>query len=36
MKNEARARMIINQLLTDAGWRFFDDEEGKDEPSGSP
>lgn len=26
---EAKARIIINQLLIDAGWRFFDSEEGK-------
>jgi hypothetical protein len=36
MKNEAHARIKINQLLTDAGWRFFDDEKGEDAPSGSP
>lgn len=29
MKNEAHARIKINQLLMEAGWRFFDDEEGK-------
>lgn len=29
MKNEAHARIKINQLLTEAGWRFFDDENGK-------
>lgn len=29
MKNEAHARIKINQLLEEAGWRFFDDEEGK-------
>lgn len=29
MKNEAHARIRINQLLTEAGWRFFDNEEGK-------
>lgn len=29
MKNEAHARIKINQLLTEAGWRFFDDEHGK-------
>ncbi len=29
MKNEAHARIKINQLLTEAGWRFFDDEKGK-------
>ena len=28
MKNEAHARIRINQLLREAGWRFFDDEEG--------
>ncbi|MFD2245574.1 DEAD/DEAH box helicase family protein [Pontibacter ruber] len=28
MKNEAHARIKINQLLTEAGWRFFDDAEG--------
>lgn len=27
MKNEAHARIKINQLLTEAGWRFFDNEE---------
>jgi len=26
---EAKARIKINQLLQDAGWRFFDDEKGK-------
>jgi len=26
--NEAHARIKINQLLTDAGWRFFDDAHG--------
>ena len=26
---EARARIKINRLLEDAGWRFFDDEHGK-------
>jgi len=26
---EAKARIKINELLTDAGWRFFDDEKGK-------
>jgi type I restriction enzyme, R subunit len=29
MKNEAHARIKINQLLTEAGWRFFDNEEAK-------
>ena len=29
LKNEAHARIKINQLLTEAGWRFFDNEEGK-------
>jgi len=29
MKNEAHARIKINQLLTEAGWRFFDNEDGK-------
>lgn len=29
MNNEAHARIKINQLLTEAGWRFFDNEEGK-------
>ncbi|MEO8254838.1 MAG: DEAD/DEAH box helicase family protein [Flavobacterium sp.] len=28
MKNEAHARIKINQLLCEAGWRFFDNEEG--------
>lgn len=28
MKNEAHARIKINQLLDEAGWRFFDDELG--------
>lgn len=28
MKNEAHARIKINQLLTEAGWRFFDNEQG--------
>jgi type I restriction enzyme R subunit len=28
MKNEAHARIKINQLLEEAGWRFFDDENG--------
>ena len=29
MKNEAHARIKINKLLEEAGWRFFDSEEGK-------
>ncbi|MFC1599122.1 DEAD/DEAH box helicase family protein [Patescibacteria group bacterium] len=29
MKKEAHARIKINNLLQDAGWRFFDDEIGK-------
>lgn len=29
IKNEAHARIKINQLLGEAGWRFFDNEEGK-------
>lgn len=29
MKNEAHARIKINQLLQEAGWRFFDNEQGK-------
>ncbi len=28
MKNEAHARIKINKLLEEAGWRFFDDENG--------
>ena len=28
MKNEAHARIKINQLLEEAGWRFFDNNEG--------
>lgn len=28
MKNEAHARIKINQLLSEAGWRFFDSEHG--------
>lgn len=28
MKNEALARVRINKLLEEAGWRFFDDENG--------
>ena len=27
--NEAQARIKINRLLENAGWRFFDDENGK-------
>lgn len=29
LQNEAHARIRINQLLTEGGWRFFDNEEGK-------
>ena len=29
MKKEASARIKINKLLEDSGWRFFDDEKGK-------
>ena len=29
MKNEAHARIKINKLLEEAGWRFFDNEEGQ-------
>jgi len=29
MTSEAKARIKINQLLQNAGWRFFDSEEGK-------
>lgn len=29
MENEAHARIKINQLLEEAGWRFFDNEQGK-------
>jgi len=29
MQKEAKARIKINSLLQDAGWRFFDDEHGK-------
>src|SRR5690242_7246944 len=28
MKNEAHARIKINQLLSEAGWRFFDSPKG--------
>jgi type I restriction enzyme R subunit len=28
-EKEAKARIKINKLLEDAGWRFFDDDEGK-------
>ena len=28
MKKEARARILINKLLQDASWRFFDDDNG--------
>ena len=29
MQKEAKARIKINNLLQDSGWRFFDDEKGK-------
>ncbi|MBN2615015.1 MAG: DEAD/DEAH box helicase family protein [Bacteroidales bacterium] len=29
LHNEAQARIRINKLLEEAGWRFFDDEKGK-------
>ena len=29
MNNEAHSRIKINQLLSEAGWRFFDNEQGK-------
>ena len=29
VEKEALARIKINQLLEDAGWRFFDNEKGK-------
>ena len=29
MKNEAHARIKINKLLEQAGWRFFDNENGQ-------
>ena len=29
MGKEAKARIKINKLLEEAGWRFFDDENGK-------
>ena len=29
MQKEAKARIKINKLLEGAGWRFFDDENGK-------
>ena len=29
MQKEAKARIKINILLQNAGWRFFDDENGK-------
>jgi len=29
MRKEAKARIKINQLLQDAGWRFFDNESGR-------
>jgi type I restriction enzyme R subunit len=28
MKKEAQARIKINKLLEEAGWRFFDDDKG--------
>ena len=28
MSKEAKARIKINKLLEEAGWRFFDDEKG--------
>jgi len=31
MQKEAKARIRINKLLEEAGWRFFDDENGKAE-----
>lgn len=34
MKNEAHARIKINQLLQEAGWRFFDNENGKERSQG--
>ena len=29
MSKEAKARIKINKLLEEAGWRFFDNQEGK-------
>ncbi len=29
MQKEAKARIKINKLLEQSGWRFFDDETGK-------
>jgi len=29
MQKEAKARIKINNLLQQAGWRFFDDENGR-------
>jgi len=29
MQKEAKARIKINELLKNAGWRFFDDKNGK-------
>ena len=29
LNNEATARIKINKLLEEAGWKFFDDENGK-------
>ena len=31
MPSEAQARIAINKLLEDAGWRFFPDEDGRRE-----
>lgn len=28
MQKEAKARIIINKLLEETGWRFFDEKEG--------
>lgn len=28
-QKEARARIKINEMLKEAGWKFFDDAEGK-------
>ncbi|MDP2820765.1 MAG: hypothetical protein Q8O39_00990 [bacterium] len=29
MQKEVKARIKINELLQNAGWRFFDDKDGK-------
>jgi len=29
MSKEAKARIKINEMLKEAGWKFFDDDEGK-------